>query len=544
MVTTRPAVVLVGAESAGKSTLAATLTGRRPRGENFRGSTVAVECYRGPSRTLVDTPGLVRESDAATVASAMQAVGTHDTVLVCAAATRLDEDLRNLLPLLAGKRAAVAVTFWDRVDADERAGAALAALAGELGVPVVGVDARRPTTDQAATLDRALAEPGELTGATPQVRVGWRVEPRQTVLERRWLGPLVAALALLAPAVVAVWAANATAGMVEVPVEALTGRATELVAGWPFPAADVLAGDFGLLTMGPLLVVWALPTVVVYALLLGAYKASGLADRLTAAVHPLVRPLGIEGRDVVRVLMGFGCNVPAVVATRSCSGCTRDTTIAAVAFGSACSYQLGATLGVLAAAGRPGLVWPYLAVLLTTTVAYTRLVADPAARSRTNLLLLHHRAFLVRPRASEVWREATVTLAHFLRQAVPVFAVIAVVASLLAASGALDALSGVLRPVMAVVALPAEAALPTVMAAVRKDGILLLAEPGVLAALSPGQLVTAVYLAGVALPCLVTVLTIARERGWRLAVTMAARQLAAAVVFAALLGWGVRALGL
>ncbi|MEX2620554.1 MAG: hypothetical protein WD250_10070 [Egibacteraceae bacterium] len=57
-----------------------------------------------------------------------------------------------------------------------------------------------------------------------------------------------------------------------------------------------------------------------------------------------------------------------------------------------------------------------------------------------------------------------------------------------------------LRPVMAVVALPAEAALPTVMAAVRKDGILLLAEPGVLAALSPGQLVTAVYLAGVALP--------------------------------------------
>ncbi|HVM00124.1 MAG TPA: nucleoside recognition domain-containing protein [Egibacteraceae bacterium] len=543
MVTSAPTVVLVGAESAGKSTLAATLTGGRPRGENLRGSTVAVECYHGPSRTLVDTPGLVRGSDAATIGAAIKALGAHDTVLVCAAATRLDDHLVLLLPLLAGKRAAVAVTFWDKVNADERACLALAALSTELGVPVVGVDARYPSAGQAAAIDRALAGPGQLTGDTPRLRVGWRIDPRPTVLERRRVGPTVAALALVIPSVVAVWAANLVAGLAQAPVEALTERAAALVTGWPFPLAEIVAGDFGLLTMGPLLLVWALPTVAVYALLLGAYKTSGLADRLTAAVHPLVRPVGLEGRDVVRVLMGFGCNVPAVVATRSCSGCSRDTTIAAIAFGSACSYQLGATLAVLAAGGRPGLVWPYLVVLVSTTLLYTCMVADPAARARRNLLLLDRRAFLVWPRAGDVWREASGSLGHFLRQAVPVFMAIAVVASLLAAFGLLDVLSGALAPVMGAVALPPEAALPTVMAAIRKDGILLLAEPSVLAALSGGQLLTAVYLAGVALPCLVTALTIARERGWRRTAALVARQLAAAVMFAALLGWGLRALG-
>jgi len=79
--------------------------------------------------------------------------------------------------------------------------------------------------------------------------------------------------------------------------------------------------------MGPLLFVWTVPTVILYALLLGAYKASGLLERLTIALHPLLRPFGLSGRDLVRVMMGFGCNVPAVISTRSCSGCTRQTCI-------------------------------------------------------------------------------------------------------------------------------------------------------------------------------------------------------------------------
>ncbi len=87
--------------------------------------------------------------------------------------------------------------------------------------------------------------------------------------------------------------------------------------------AGLLVSDYGLVTMGPKLFVWAVPTILLYAILLALYKQSGLADRINTALHPIVRPIGLNGRDILRVVMGFGCNVPAVINTRTCSRCTR-----------------------------------------------------------------------------------------------------------------------------------------------------------------------------------------------------------------------------
>jgi Fe2+ transport system protein B len=144
---------------------------------------------------------------------------------------------------------------------------------------------------------------------------------------------------------------------------------------------DVVIGKYGLITMGPLLFVWAVPTVLVYALVVGTYKASGILDRITVALHPAVRHIGITGRDLVRIVMGFGCNVPAVINSRCCSRATRDTTISAIAFGSACSYQFGATLAVFAAVARPYLVIPYLTYLVATTAIYMRATTPRTAQT-------------------------------------------------------------------------------------------------------------------------------------------------------------------
>jgi ferrous iron transport protein B len=291
--------------------------------------------------------------------------------------------------------------------------------------------------------------------------------------------------------------------------------------------------------MGPLLLVWALPVVLALALLLGLGKASGLLDRLTTAVHPLVRPLGLTGRDLVRVIAGYGCNVPAVIATRSCSSCSRDATIGAIAFGSACSYQLAATLGVLAAARRPGLVLPYLAVLTLGALVHARLLArhQGTGPAGLDLALLRGRAFLARPRWPDVRREAATTLQHVTLRALPVFLAIVVAASLLAASGTLDAIARPLQPLMAALRLPGEVALPVVLASVRKDGLLLLAEPGTVAALDDAQLLAALVLAGALVPCLVTTLTIARERSRRVAARLVGLQALGALALTAAISW-------
>src|SRR5690606_34553138 len=96
------------------------------------------------------------------------------------------------------------------------------------------------------------------------------------------------------------------------------------------------------------------------------------------------------------------------------------------------------------------------------------------------------------------------------------FIVICIVAALLAHLGVLDLASAVVGPAMGVFDLPSESALPVVLASVRKDGIFLLAaNDGLSFPMTAAQALTAVYLAGVLLPCLVTAMTIRRETGWK-----------------------------
>lgn len=408
-------------------------------------------------------------------------------------------------------------------------------------MPVVPVDARNPDPQAVARLRATLRDPAVPRTSAPRTRAGWRLEPRPGPLDRPVLGPLLAGLLLIGPALLAVVAANSFAGRIDPIVSGLLDGPGRRLADLPRPLSDVLAGDYGLLAMGPLLLVWAVPTVIVFALVFAlvfaAYKSSGLVDRISETLHGLLRPFGVEGRDLVRVMMGFGCNVPAGANTRSCSACTRGPTLHAIAFGSACSYQLGATLAVFAAAGRPGLVVPYLLILGGSTLLYLRVTSPPGARAPGNLMVIRGRSFLQRPGAQEIGRDAWGVVSQFIAVALPVFFLIAAVAALLDWSGVIGMFAGVLGPAMAAFRLPIDAALPVVMASIRKDGLLLFAQEGIVADLSAVQLLTGVYLAGVLLPCLVTALAIVREETARFAGALIVRQAAAAVLFSLALAW-------
>jgi ferrous iron transport protein B len=236
--------------------------------------------------------------------------------------------------------------------------------------------------------------------------------------------------------------------------------------------------------------------------------------------------------------MGFGCNVPAVIATRSCSVSGRNTCISAISFGSACSYQFGAMLSVFAAAGQAWLVAPYLLYLAATTLLYSRWISRRNREDAFQVLTMDRIILLEWPRTSAVWREVCGTIGQFFFTALPVFLAISMLASALDFLGILQSLTRALEPSLGLFRLPGEAAIAIVMGSIRKDGILLLAGPATATAMTPVQVLTAAYLAGVLLPCLVTWLTVARERTLPHAARMSAQQALAACLFAALLAWG------
>ena len=534
----RDCIVVIGKENTGKSQLIASLTGQTAHSANFRGSTVTCDTYQSEAYTFIDTPGILYRSDSVTTKKALRQLQENDTVLLIVKATDVDRDLADLLPLVADKHGIIAITFWDKVSSTVHTQQVIRGWRETSNLSIVTVDARHLTIEQKDSILVSLQEPNPFPSQWIPTRVGWHIQPQLTLLEHPRLGWLVAIALLLIPAIIAVWGANSFATLADHILQSDIAPIIKPLSQLPIWLREILIGQYGLITMGPLLFIWAMPTVILYALFLGAYKASGLIERITIALNPLLRPFGLSGRDLVRVIMGMGCNVPAVISTRACSSCSRGTCISAIAFGSACSYQFGATLGVFSAAKLPYLIIPYLLYLTATTLIYTYIISSPTAKSNQNPLVIEGRAFLEFPRSSVIWREAKSTINQFLFNAIPIFLVITVIASVLNWLGTIAALANIINPLMGWFNLPPEASLPIVLASIRKDGLLLFAEPETLAMLTPLQVLTGVYLAGVLLPCLVTLLTITREQSLRFALLLLSKQVIAAIVFSLLLAWG------
>ncbi|WP_009546396.1 nucleoside recognition domain-containing protein [Crocosphaera subtropica] len=534
----RDCVVVIGKENTGKSQLIASLTGKSAYSDNFRGSTIACETYQSEAYSFIDTPGILYRSDSLTTRQALRQLQENDTVLLVVKATDVDRDLADLLPLVADKRGIVVITFWDKLSSTTHNQQVVREWSQTSNLSIVTVDARYLTAEQQNLIVEALREPHPFLPQWIPQRAGWHIQPQPTLLEHPRLGWLLAITLLLIPAIIAVWGANSFATLVDPVMQAAVASLIEPLSQLPIGLKEILIGQYGLVTMGPLLFIWAMPTVVLYALFLGAYKASGLVERITITLDPLLRPFGLSGRDLVRVIMGFGCNVPAVISTRGCSSCSRGTCISAIAFGSACSYQFGATLGVFSAASLTYLVIPYLLYLTITTLIYARIISSPTAKSTQNSLVIEGRAFLEFPRWSVIWREAKSTIQQFLFNAIPIFLMITIIASVLNWLGVIATLANIINPLMGWFNLPPEASLPIVLASIRKDGLLLFAEPETLAMLTPLQVLTGVYLAGVLLPCLVTLLTIMQEKSSRFALLLLGKQAIAAMFFSLLLAWG------
>ncbi|MGB0335251.1 MAG: nucleoside recognition domain-containing protein [Opitutales bacterium] len=376
----------------------------------------------------------------------------------------------------------------------------------------------------------------DLKTATPELL------STSSLTERVLSFPPLSLLLLFGPACFAVTQANALADRFYDMIGAFLAPLIEWLNTLPAPLAATLAGDYGVFAMLPFLLLYALPTIIIFTVLIEIYKTTGVIERLSFGLHPWLKPFGLGGRELVRVVMGFGCNVPAVVATRPSSTCTRCTCVSAISFGSACSYQLPATLAVFAASGYLWLGPVYLTVLAVTTLIYLRLTAPAGAREAQIKMQLPPSGKLCWPNWKTVLSETLQTLRDFTFVAFPIFVAICAVAGLLKWSGLLQWLISLLAPLMAAFNLPPEAAFAVVLGSVRKDGLAISLLDGDWGALkvpldSSVQVLTAVYLAGVLLPCLVTAMTVAKEIRPSFALKMMGRQAAYAALFSLCIAW-------
>jgi ferrous iron transport protein B len=546
-----PHIVLIGLESVGKSALFRALTGYVAGDEtNYRGSTVRVRSapLAHQAGLLVDTPGIRVKDDSVTTHLALAELNQADTILLVARGTHVNQEVGSLLAemgaALQGRPALLAVTFADK--AAPQLKTAVAHFQRTLGIPVVLVNTRHLESADHYRLYEAIrlasplptARPMTITGSIPLPHIPI-IQPQQTLYEHPRLGP---------------WLSLATMGL----LFALPVYLAYLLAGWLEPLADravisplvdlfaaletavpwlhaILVGDYGLITLGWYSFLWAFPVVLFIGISVAITEEMGLKDRITAALDPWLRRIGLNGRDLIPVLTGFGCNVVAVFQSRSCSQCTRRACVSLIAFGSACSYQIGASLSLFNAAHRPGLFAPYLLLLFAAGALHTRLWHG--ALRETAVSPLSDRAFLQNPGWQGVTWRVRAVLKKFLGEAMPIFLAMCAVGAVLELVGLLDWLAQGVGPLLGLIGLPADVAPGVIFSIIRKDGLLILnqGEGALLAGLSSAQVFVLVYFSSTLTACVVTLWTVEQEMGSRAAVALAGRQAGTAVLTTLLL---------
>lgn len=538
---TRITYALVGKESVGKSQFIRTMTGKNASSEKLKGTTLRIEKYTGKEFDFVDTPGIVLENDSITTKMTLGRLETEHSVIVMISGYSIDKDLADLLPIVQGKKGLLIITHWDKVS-HQIPHDSILKLEEELGTFVFTINSRDINEEIKSQMSLSMNNPVLFTQAKLNFKVGFTPKLEKSLIELPWIAPIVSIILLIFPAWIAVQFSNSLADYYYKSLMNLVEPLHKIVSEYPMPLNFLMAENYGLISMLPFLLLYALPTIFIFSVILSIYKSSGLIDRLSHNLHSYVIHFGLTGRDLVRIVMGFGCNVPSVISTRSSCSCTRGNCISAISFGAACSYQLPATIAVFSAAKMEYLIVPYLGILTVTTIIYMRVFSHSHKKIHFNKHLLSDRDFLQWPSLRSVWMDIYQSAKDFVVTALPIFILICVMAGVLDWLRIIKLLTIIMSPIMFIFHLPAEASTSIVLGSIRKDGIAIGLIDSSMEGLkgfqyTPIQVLTVVYLSGVLLPCIVTLWTIVKETNFRFAFGMVKRQILAASFFSFIIGW-------
>ncbi len=275
---------------------------------------------------------------------------------------------------------------------------------------------------------------------------------------------------------------------------------------------QLLIGEFGVLTMTvSYLLGLLLPLVVGFYIALSLLEDSGYLPRLAALLDRLMTTVGLNGRAVIPVILGFGCVQLGTITTRIL-GSPREKTIATsiLNFAVPCSAQLGVIAGMLAAVG--GYYTLAYGLVIFASLAVVGTVLNQVLSGESTQLLIDLPPMRL-PRPGNVLRKIAVRTFFFMKEAYIWFIAGALGVSVLQVTGALEGWQRLLAPLtVGWLKLPAEASTAFVMGMVRRDfGAAGLND----LALSPWQTVVALVTITLFVPCIASLMILFKERGFR-----------------------------
>jgi ferrous iron transport protein B len=286
---------------------------------------------------------------------------------------------------------------------------------------------------------------------------------------------------------------------------------------------ELLIGPYGVMTMAlTYAIAIVLPIVGCFFLVFGFMEDSGYLPRLAVMTNRIFKKMGLNGKAVLPMVLGLGCDTMATMTTRILET-EKDRTIVTLllALGVPCSAQLGVILGMFA--GLPTLyilIWISLIVAILVVVGYLAALVIPGEASDFILEIPPLRI----PQISNVVVKTLARIEWYLKEAVPLFILGTIILFGLHKTKMLILLERMAAPLIVhFLGLPAKVTESFIIGFLRRDygaaGLFIMAKEG---QLNPHQILVSLVTLTLFIPCIAQFFMMIKERGLKKALWISA----------------------
>jgi len=284
---------------------------------------------------------------------------------------------------------------------------------------------------------------------------------------------------------------------------------------------ELIVGEYGLYTMAVVPVFGLLlPILTVFFFTFGFIEDSGYIPRLSILLDRIFRKIGLNGKAVLPMILGFSCVTMATISTRVLDN-KRERFIAIflLSLGIPCSAKLSVILAILAQVS-------FAAFLVVFGVVFFLTVATGIILNKLMPVEISH--FLMEippiriPSLKNVLAKTYYRSLLFLQEAVPLFIISALGLFFADKIGLLAIIENLLSPIIsAFLGLPPKFAESLIMGFIRGEaGVALLKKMVDVGAMNHVQLVVAMVVTILFIPCVTNFMLIIKEQGMQKALAI------------------------
>ncbi|MFH1526499.1 MAG: ferrous iron transport protein B [Bacteroidota bacterium] len=287
---------------------------------------------------------------------------------------------------------------------------------------------------------------------------------------------------------------------------------------WPV-IQDLFVNDYGIITLGiRYAVAIILPIVATFFIAFSIIEDTGYLPRLALLVDKLFKRIGLNGRAVIPIVLGFGCDTMAVMVTRTLET-KRERIISTILLSLAipCSAQMGVILALMAGSPMALLVWIVVMIFIFLLIGFLAAKVIPGEKPMFFMEIPPLRM----PKLYNVFTKTYTRVEWYFKEILPLFILASIFIWLGKLTGLFDLVIKVLEYPVQLLGLPKESAVAFLYGFFRRDfgaaGLYDLKSSGLLEGI---PLVVAVTTLTLFMPCIAQLSMTIKERGLKTSLIM------------------------